>query len=263
MRRIKDEGTFEPNLDAYAESVGTNRDSVTWTSRLKQWPVFAAATGSALALATPAGASIIYNQPEKTLTLAHCVGPSSCSEHISEFRFGVPNTTLGIVLRSFNTYNQHRGTAYANPGGPFKNPGKWGETANRNLKLLASGDPITAGGIQGALGVIHAHPAFTSNSQKFGTGLFQSGQPGFAEFQFHNGDLGWIRLEWTGTGGFPRSLKVIDWAYNNVPNASISAGEGTPSPTPEPGALALSVLAAGAAGVIAWRRARNGRRREA
>ncbi|MGI8966943.1 MAG: PEP-CTERM sorting domain-containing protein, partial [Limisphaerales bacterium] len=62
--------------------------------------------------------------------------------------------------------------------------------------------------------------------------------------------FGWLRL--TGgpgvapTPGFPAT--VVDWAYDNT-GAGIRVGA-----VPEPGTLALGCLAAGAAGMIAWRK---------
>jgi hypothetical protein len=51
------------------------------------------------------------------------------------------------------------------------------------------------------------------------------------------------------------TFTLIDWAYQDVPNAEIKAGEG--AVVPEPSALAL--LALGAAGVAAVRRFRKQR----
>ena len=58
----------EPNdlnsrLDAYAMSAAVNR-SAHWRDKLGNWPVYAAAAGSAFALTTSATADIIYSGPQ-------------------------------------------------------------------------------------------------------------------------------------------------------------------------------------------------------
>ena len=65
--------------------------------------------------------------------------------------------------------------------------------------------------------------------------------------------FGWIRVstDFTGIGlSSPNpSITIHDWAWQDTPNVSIGAG------IPEPGNLGL--LAAGAAGLMAWRRRRR------
>ncbi len=62
-----------------------------------------------------------------------------------------------------------------------------------------------------------------------------------------NRDLfGWIRITGGATGAFPAT--IVDWAYDDS-GAGIQTGV-----VPEPSAAALGCLAAGAAGLAAWRR---------
>jgi len=64
---------------------------------------------------------------------------------------------------------------------------------------------------------------------------------------------GWIRLRWDPDSlGLPLTLKALDWAYNTNLNRPIHVGS-----VPEPGTLSLTLLAAGAVGVLAWRKRRN------
>jgi hypothetical protein len=63
-----------------------------------------------------------------------------------------------------------------------------------------------------------------------------------------NERYGWIRFDTTGAAGFPATL--VDWAYEDS-GAGIQTGAGV---IPEPSSLALGCLAAGAAGLAAWRR---------
>lgn len=75
-----------------------------------------------------------------------------------------------------------------------------------------------------------------------------------------NGEYGWIRLK-LGTQSAPGQrynnppgrVTITDMAYNTVAGQAIFAGQTAPS-VPEPGTLALGILAAGAAGVTALRR---------
>ncbi len=93
-------------------------------------------------------------------------------------------------------------------------------------------------------------------------GLFTFGATGIAGFQLGNNNYGWIRLkpEFSSLSGKPviaRGFTVIDWAYEDS-GASILAGDtGLPDEIknntialPHP----LSLLAAGAMGVAAFRR---------
>lgn len=63
-----------------------------------------------------------------------------------------------------------------------------------------------------------------------------------------NRRYGWVRLT-TGANGLPAT--VVDWAYDDS-GAGIVAGA-----VPEPGSMALGCLAAGALGVVAWRKRRK------
>jgi len=83
-----------------------------------------------------------------------------------------------------------------------------------------------------------------------------SGFVGIKGDQIFTGDLGWIQVKVfdRNADGYPDELEIVSWAYNNVPGAPIAAGE--TGVTPEPGTAALGLLAAGAAGLLAWRRRR-------
>jgi hypothetical protein len=78
---------------------------------------------------------------------------------------------------------------------------------------------------------------------------------GFAGVKFTEGGLthfGWIRLKFgEDAKGIPNSITAIDWAYNDVAGAPILAGQ--TSSIPEPSNKGLALLAAGAAGLLAWR----------
>ncbi len=88
-------------------------------------------------------------------------------------------------------------------------------------------------------------------------GTFQTMTPEFTgttafmgvEFPDASNNLlfGWIRITGGSDNGMPAT--IVDWAYENTPGAGIMTGA-----VPEPSAMALGCLAAGAAGLAAWRR---------
>ena len=85
----------------------------------------------------------------------------------------------------------------------------------------------------------------------------------FIGFRTSSGNLGWLQIEVFdhNSDGFVDEAKIIGYGYNTVAGASILAGQtsGGGSSTPEPGSASLAILAAGAAGIQALRRARQAR----
>ena len=72
------------------------------------------------------------------------------------------------------------------------------------------------------------------------------------------GVLGWMKLKMSDTtvAGVPSSIKMISWAYNSVSGQTILAGQTSNAAVPEPGTMAMGLLASGAAGLVALRRAK-------
>ena len=218
--------------------------------RTGSWPIYAAATGSALAMATGANASLI---------------------------------TSGIVSRDFP------GNASVNPGGPYTQLGlipglsikihALASGSAVHLQLQASheniffsqfsasaknfrlGSPL-APGASPSSGVGH-----TENVQFFSGGAygnFLPGKPGFVGFSFSTGhgntDYGWIALEFTDNAGIPYDLKALAFGVDTNPGqtpGTLLAGQINGGFIPEPGTLSLAILASGAAGVMALRRRRK------
>lgn len=87
-----------------------------------------------------------------------------------------------------------------------------------------------------------------------GTYGFGAGSPFILGMRFRDGadtHYGWIRLLIEhGTGGFPVSVKAVDWAWNDVAGALTHIVDITPVPEANP---ALALLAAGGTGLAAWR----------
>jgi hypothetical protein len=94
-------------------------------------------------------------------------------------------------------------------------------------------------------------------------GQFGAGHSGFAGFalQTTNGtktDYGWIQLVFeNGGNGLPASLIAKEWAIEEDGGSILAGQTADPSSAPEPGTMALSILASGAAGLMALRRRRE------
>ncbi len=86
---------------------------------------------------------------------------------------------------------------------------------NSQLKRLAAGAVIAGGAYFDAS---QNELAFFQNGVH-ATGTRGKNQIGYAGFELQNGDLGWLRLEWTSTDGNPgpNELTLLGWAYDNVP----------------------------------------------
>jgi hypothetical protein len=103
--------------------------------------------------------------------------------------------------------------------------------------LISSASPFATGGLEG-------NPAFytTQNSAYIGM-EFRNEATGQI-------DYGWVLLSTTGPNGVPAS--VIGYAYENT-GQSVLAGQTSDVPEPSTAAL-FGIMAAGAAGVRAWRK---------
>jgi hypothetical protein len=245
-------------LDArLSEYTGITRVSATTKTihrRTRNWSIYAAATGSALAMATGASASII------TSGIVSGVYPSGVSVNP-----GGPHTQVGLIPGL--SVKLH---ALSTAAGPVV-----------QLQLLASHENIIfsqfsdsarnfgfespiAPGLAPGGGVGH-----TENVQAFFSGHvygnFAAGKPGFIGLSFATGhgntDYGWIELEFMNNrSGIPYYLEALAFGVNTNPGqrpGSLLAGEINNGFIPEPGTLSLSILAAGAAGVMALRRRRK------
>lgn len=103
--------------------------------------------------------------------------------------------------------------------------------------VAALGAGVTVDG-SSALGTFQAlNTEFTGVTAFMGVRFLDAGS---------NPLYGWIRVNGGPTQGFPAT--IVDWAYESS-GAGIATGA-----VPEPSSLALGFLAAGAAGVAAWRR---------
>ena len=221
--------SLEERLKAWDEAARPNRGN-------RSWLRYTAAAGSALAMATDAGAgSIAYSGIQnKNVSVSQSTGitfgPASFGLGMSSFNFG---TAVGANLH----------------------PNSNGVLGSGFIQKLASGSAIS-GGAGTFNGSVIAQFAIGKHF-----GYFAAGQSGFAGVEFNTGTAGnphihygWVRLVYSGDPWI-NSLTAIDWAYETTPGLAIHAGQtAEQSGIPEPGTAALSLLALGAAGVLALRR---------
>jgi MYXO-CTERM domain-containing protein len=229
------------------------------------WRIYAAATGSAMAMATNASAGVIYfNQAITAGPVANVpVGQASRqSQRValkSEMGGNIGVSFKVGVFQSCSSGGTHVGAASIKNATSNPNFALLFDTANAKLKKLAFGAHIsTVHGVELGSGGDLASQTTSANVLKVHG--WAATATGLAGFRFttanHERDYGWVRLSYTlGTNGLANSITATDWAYEST-GAPITAGE-TSSSTPEPSTTALAILAAGAAGLAALRRRRH------
>lgn len=239
---------------------------------------YAAAVGAGLVVSGTADAGIIYSGVQNiSVTIDHSAKPgkyaggtfknymaTSSAKSVDLNGDGANDISLKASFSAARTYyglhTNYRGNGRVNAlNGAFLGSG--------TALNLVSGVNIGPGGNFNAL-----DGGRTRYQTKYGSGAFgnfKSGTTGFLGIKFNN-DYGWIRLRLDDLGanqpfggtlgdGYPDKVTVLDWAYNDS-GAAINAGQTrSASSVPEPSSLAL--LAAGAAGLAAFRRRRRTARR--
>jgi hypothetical protein len=263
-----------PRVAAYRQSVAASLSPFA-KQKLGNWRVYAAAAGSALAMASSASAeNIIYG----TLNKVASITPFATGTKLNSVNrpvninvgsrtqlknFSVKGAAVGIGVGSFRVPNTHSGSANA-----FLRLVRTGVngfvTKAGSLAKVASGAKISHGNVKflSTDNNIGTRPALAFEEGNHGpvSGPFKPSQTGFAGFGIHtaggNDYYGWLRLEFMDSKRGPDEVEAIDYAVNDVAGASINAGQkaDTSSATPELSTSALALLAAGAAGVLALRR---------
>lgn len=229
---------FDRQLEAYSANSKSISSASNWRDRLGSWPMYAAATASALACSTSASAGIIYEAPDFSVSNG---GTGNANQHY------VPLKLQMYVSSAEGFFGR------AVIGGYSGNPSPEILVTNRSYaKRLASG------------AVVSSLASFNGFAQLWreGNGHHTNGswaashETGYAGFKLKTVgsqyDYGWLKISVTPNGsGYPSDVTLIAYAYNDVAGQSITAGE---VGTPEPSTKALMLLAAGFAGVLAWRR---------
>jgi hypothetical protein len=239
-----------PNTDDLEQDLKTSPE---WRARLNTWSIYAAATGATLAMASNADASIIYG----VANVSASVVPSAARAFSSQtFHIGGGTAQIDIAqARSGGFFS-----VFADVGGTGLNPLLFARGGS-SLMNFSPGQSILQASIFRTYGVARA--ALGSGGLIIAAaGNLVSGQTGFAGFVLPTGasrsqlDFGWLRIEVSDPNsvGYVTEIQALDWAYNDIPFAPITAGEGA---VPEPGTAALALLATGAAGLLAWRRRRR------
>jgi len=242
--------------------------------KLANWRPYAAAAGSALAMASSASAgSLTYG----TLNVVASITPFASGTKLNSVNrpvninvgsrtqmknFTIRGAQLGIGLGSFRVPNTQSGSANAFLQ-LFRNGVNGFVTKAGSLAKVASGAKISHGNVKflSTDNNIGTRPGlgFEQGNHGMVSGPFKPSQTGFAGFGIHtaggNDFYGWVRLEFMDSPRGPDKVEAIDYAVSNVAGASINAGqEAASSAVPEPSTSALALLAAGAAGVLALRR---------
>lgn len=241
---------LESALDRYCEAAQTTQ-RVLGGARLKNWALFSTAAGSAFALASSAEAAVIYSGVQNIMvTRTGTLG--SDFQNVDLNGDGADDVAIHLLWSG--------GTAAADLKG-LTSPGAFVKTfgLGNSASRLSSSSSVSIGlnGGFASLGLLRF-----ANSASTIAGIWPGGNPtatsGFAGVQFADTGFqlhtGWLRLELhNDANGAPDKLTLIDWAYESVSGAPIHVAD-----VPEPSSLAL--LAAGAAGLLAFRTRRRGKK---
>lgn len=254
--RQKKRGSVSSSLDGrlvdYSCVVCVSTASEIRQRRVRNWSVYAAATGSALAMATGASASIIHTGiVGRAFAPALSVNPGGPYTHLGL----IPG--LSVKIHALDnlagpTFQLQLEASHAN---------LFASDAALLAKNFALGAPLAPDSIipSGPTAIVKAF----ASSSLFGN--FTADKPAFAGFSFttanHQHDYGWIELEFhNDSSGHPYYLDALAYGIDLNPGqtpGTLQAGQVDDGFIPEPGTLSLAFLASGAAGVMALRRRRK------
>jgi hypothetical protein len=223
-----------------------------WKRHLANWKAYALAGGASLAVGTNADAQIVFSSIDQSITgngasskLSFAVNGHAVVAFQTHQRSlgGVSFGTAGIGARAGIKFYGSNGLAFNYARGAVIGRGLANLGIGVGLRSVQKG----AGGswtTHGNFGSVVGHHA------RAGT------VAGYLGFRTDSGDKGWIKIR-VGPSGETNAgvaITVDAYAYNSTPGGSINAGDmGT---VPEPGTMALVLMAAGAAGLTSIRRAR-------
>lgn len=264
--RVFDPREFDRLLTAYGVAATSARLSGPKSLR----PLaYTAATGAALALAPSADAAIQYANP--TDILLDLRSPTSATQAL-ETKINInanslfPTHSLADALFDFSfklylTSNIYRTASVGNFAG-LMGAGIVA-ASDGNAARLNAGDLISNTSTANLM-----RAATTADTNPQGHWLGGTMSVGAAHFlgvvfNIPNGSVtsrhfGWIRVGIeTNNFGQPVAMTIYDWAWETESDLPVMAGSLTSIPEPSPSA-GLALLAAGAAGVAAWRRRKQG-----
>jgi hypothetical protein len=238
-------GNLERRLDAYSTTSKAVAVRSARRDRLGSWPTYCAATAAALASATSASAAIIYSGP---VNVSAGIGFGH-RDHASVF---IPDHA-GIIFGG-SLYYAGR---YPN----FQKAGEWYFGFPNSISGMIPGvNPFAnpfAYVYKGA--EYRASIGAATTTKLFGVRILEhtSGPPFYRPVATNPPlyDNGWLRFRISSYHNLPELLTLVDYAYNSVPNAPIAPRQTTA--LPEPWTASMLLLAAGAAGVMAWKHRRK------
>jgi hypothetical protein len=263
---------LDSRLNAHFATLRTSAVGSAVKRHTSNWQLYATVTGSALAMASSASASVIWGGgPISTPTLSNVAASTTTG--------GGHGTLRNIQLKTIHGANAGTGFSFGVEQHLFATGMQTGSAflknsaANMGFLFTDAREMVKKLGANGKISALSAFAAsaFEGGAPKlassctgpgciFGREGWTPSAFGFAGFQFEaNGhpDYGWIELKYTlGSNGLADAVTVEAWAYDNT-GASIKAGQIVGSSTPEPSTVAMAMLAAGAAGVAALRRRRK------
>lgn len=259
---VRESDQLDARLRDYSALARVSGAVKTLHRRIGNWPIYAAVTGSALAMATSASASII------TGTYVGGAGPHGGavvqtnlpSVHY-DLSFGLTHgagVKDFIHLKADNPMHSHISVSGVPPAEIFSTrffaPGTSGSGFPSFVRNFAFGNIISAGVGNHRKSALVAASAYSGKNY----GAFLSGQPGYLGFAVKGTgtdfDYGWLKLEFFTNAQSKIALEALSFGVQTTSNESINAGD---TGAPEPGTMALGILAAGAAGVMALRRRRK------
>lgn len=247
MTDTKQRTDLEEDLQRYCQAAGITR-KVHKGAGLAKWALYTAAAGSALGAPAGVEAGVIYSDVQNIAVtpgqggagFAKSADVDLNGDSVDDFRLMLKgNVAIGFATAQLLTLT-NPASAMVAPAGV--------------LRLSASATVSqNAGGAWGS-GRLRRR-LHTGGIQGYWPGGYPAASSGFAgvAFQGTGGDThyGWLRLavrnDWRGA---PNQLTLVDWAYESENLAPIHVGS-----VPEPNSLAL--LAAGSAGVAAFRKRRQ------
>ena len=250
---------LKAKLDAYEASSAVGSGAAA-KKRQRTWPVYAAAAGSGLAMATSAEADIVYSGP---LNLGASIISAVSFAERNYVQFAMKGAGL-LAAVSGGAGAGMRGARATFRSGSSHGGSRASVAVNGSgqVKQLAFGAKISSGAGSfrppGPGGFLFSKRTGPSTHSMVGT--WKAGKEGFVgielkPFASHGSGtyFGWIGLKFdANSAGFPNRVTVIDWAYNTVSGQGIYAGE--LSAVPEPNTMVLALLGTGYVGVLAWRR---------
>ncbi len=241
--------------EAIKAQITNGNARIWWKNHLASWKNYALAGGASLAAGTSADAQIVHTVVNQSLTGNNAT---------SSFKFSINGHNVSAIEK----YAPGPGPFFLSGGQGFlKATGiQFGRTANGPALNYANGSAINgtrgdANATAGLRAVFHEANGRWITDGNFGAvanathrAATVQGYLGF-QTQGANHDKGWIHVEvgpsTNGKAGV--AFTVLDYAYNSS-GGPINAGQ--TSSVPEPGTMALALMAAGAAGIASIRRAR-------